>query len=275
MVGMIERIGFMQGRLSPLVGERIQAFPGEVWPTEFSIARNHRIKNIEWTIDSLTFHSNPLIQQTEHERIRRIARENLLKIPSVTCDYFMENPYWAPNGVDIERDINKILEGMNQVGASILVIPLVDNSSIRNNQSLDLGFFRNLEKTLEQLEIRIAFEVDLDEEETKNFLANFSPLSYGINYDIGNSAAYGFAPEKEISSYGERILNVHVKDRFRNGKTVPLGKGDADFQSVINQLTEVNYSGNFIMQTARAAEGDHVAELNRNIEYFMKYLDNV
>jgi hexulose-6-phosphate isomerase len=200
---------------------------------------------------------------------------NFLKIPSVTCDYFMENPHWAPNGVDIERDIYQILEGMNQIGASILVIPLVDNSSIRNNQNLDLQFFMNLEKTLDQLEIRVAFEVDLDEEETKDFVANFSPQSFGINYDIGNSAAYGFDPEKEISNYGERILNVHVKDRFRNGNTVPLGKGDADFQSVINQLTEVNYSGNFIMQTARAAEGDHVAELNRNIEYFVKYLNNV
>jgi hexulose-6-phosphate isomerase len=272
---MSQRIGFMQGRLSPLVGERIQAFPGEVWPEEFSIARKHKIKNIEWTIDSLTFHSNPLIQQEEHEQVRRTAHENLLNIPSVTCDYFMENPYWAPNGVDIERDIYQILEGMNQIGASILVIPLVDNSSIRNNQNLDLQFFMNLEKTLDQLEIRVAFEVDLDEEETKDFVANFSPQSYGINYDIGNSAAYGFDPEKEISNYGERILNVHVKDRFRNGNSVPLGKGDADFQRVINQLTEVNYSGNFIMQTARAAEGDHVAELNRNIEYFVKYLNNV
>lgn len=265
----------MQGRLSPLVGDRIQAFPGEVWPKEFSIARKHKIKNIEWTIDSLTFHSNPLIKREEHEQIRRVAQKNMLKIPSVTCDYFMENPYWAPNGVDIERDIYQVLEGMNKIGASILVIPLVDNSSIRNNQSLDLRFFTNLENTLDQLQIQVAFEVDLDEEETKNFIANFSPLSFGINYDIGNSAAYGFDNEKEIFNYGERILNVHVKDRIRNGNTVPLGKGDADFQSVICQLSKVNYSGNFIMQTARATEGDHVAELNRNIEYFVKYLDNV
>jgi len=271
---MIQRIGFMQGRLSPLVGERIQAFPGKVWAEEFSIARIYKIRNIEWTIDSLTFHSNPLIQQELHERIRGIAHENFLKIPSVTCDYFMENPHWEPNGVDIERDINQILEGMNQIGASILVIPLVDNSSIRNNPNLDLLFFKNMEKTLDVLGIRVAFEVDLDEEDTKNFVANFSPKSYGINYDIGNSAACGFDPEKEISKYGERIINVHVKDRIRNGSTVSLGKGNADFQKVVNQLTKVKYSGNFIMQTARATEGDHAAELNRNIEYFMKYLNN-
>jgi hexulose-6-phosphate isomerase len=274
MDDIMQRIGFMQGRLSPLVGERIQAFPGEVWAEEFSIARDYKIRNIEWTIDSLTFHSNPVIQEKEHERIRGLAHENFLKIPSVTCDYFMENPHWAPNGVDIERDINQILEGMNQIGASILVIPLVDNSSIRNNQRLDLNFFLNMEKVLDRLGIRVAFEVDLDEEDTENFVANFSPKSYGINYDIGNSAAYGFDPEKEISKYGERIINVHVKDRIRNGSTVPLGKGDADFLKVINQLTKVKYSGNFIMQTARAAEGDHAAELNRNIEYFMKYLAN-
>ncbi|CAN2230847.1 sugar phosphate isomerase/epimerase family protein [Candidatus Planktophila dulcis] len=274
MADMMQRIGFMQGRLSPLVGERIQAFPGEAWAEEFSIARKYKIRNIEWTIDSLTFHSNPLIQQEAHERISRLARENSLKIPSVTCDYFMENPHWEPNGVDIEKDINQILEGMSQIGASILVIPLVDNSSIRNNPSLDLKFFTNMEEALDRFGIRVAFEVDLDDEDTKNFVANFSPKSYGINYDIGNSAAYGFNPEKEISKYGERIINVHVKDRFKSGITVPLGKGDADFLKVINQLTKKKYSGNFIMQTARAAEGDHAVELNRNIEYFMKYLNN-
>jgi hexulose-6-phosphate isomerase len=271
---MIQRIGFMQGRLSPLVSGRIQAFPGEGWEKEFFIARNLNIRNIEWTIDSLAFHSNPLIQQDAHERIRQLANENLLKIPSVTCDYFMENPHWDSNGVDIERDIHQILKGMNQIGASILVIPLVDNSSIRKNPSIDLQFFVSMEKVLDRFGIRVAFEVDLDEEDTKNFIDNFSSKSYGINYDIGNSASYGFDPNKEIFKYGERIINVHVKDRFRHGSTVSLGKGDADFLKVINQLTRKKYSGNFIMQTARATEGDHAAELNRNIEYFMRYLNN-
>ncbi len=267
-------IGFMQGRLSPLVGDRIQAFPSSNWKSEFAQAQKLNIQIMEWTIDSADFTNNPLINLSGQETIRRLVNLFGIRIPSVTCDYYMENPHWESNGVDIEKDINQILEGMNQIGSSILVIPLVDNSSIRNNPSFDLQFFINMEKALDRLGIRVAFEVDLNEEDTKDFVSNFSSKSYGINYDIGNSAAYGFDPDKEISKYGERILNVHVKDRFRHGSTVSLGKGDADFLKVINQLTDKKYSGNFIMQTARATEGDHAAELNRNIEYFMKYLDN-
>ena len=33
------KIGFMQGRFSPLVNDRIQAFPVENWENEFKIAK--------------------------------------------------------------------------------------------------------------------------------------------------------------------------------------------------------------------------------------------
>ena len=42
----------------------------------------------------------------------------------------------------------------------------------------------------------------------KNFDANF-----GVNYDTGNSASLGYDPSEEISVYGHRIINVHIKDR--------------------------------------------------------------
>jgi hexulose-6-phosphate isomerase len=274
MIETSVRVGFMQGRLSPLVGEKIQAFPGELWADELQIARVNKIKKMEWTIDTRSFASNPLIQENAHASIRAQLQRNKIQVPSVTCDYFMENPHWQDNGVDIERGVFQILDGMSQIGASILVIPLVDNSSIRNNPGVDLHFFSRMEKELVQRRLRIAFELDLNEQESSDFIADFSSENFGINYDIGNSASYGFDPEKEISIYGHRILNVHVKDRIRNGGTVPLGRGDANFESVIDALYMTKYNGNFIMQTARAREGDHAAELNRNIEYFMKFLNN-
>ena len=45
----------------------------------------------------------------------------------------------------------------------------------------------------------------------KTFIDQLSPDNYGINYDIGNSAAMGFDPKEEIQVYGQRILNVHIK----------------------------------------------------------------
>ena len=70
-------------------------------------------------------------------------------------------------------------------------------------------------------------------------------------------AAAGFDPAEEIEAYGHRILSVHVKDRVLGGSTVPLGSGNADFEAVFAALGRVRYVGNYILQTARATDGDH------------------
>jgi hexulose-6-phosphate isomerase len=42
-----------------------------------------------------------------------------------------------------------------------------------------------------------------------------------------------------------------VKDRIKGNGTVPLGQGDADFETVFSKLKKINYSGPFILQVAR------------------------
>ena len=38
---------------------------------------------------------------------------------------------------------------------------------------------------------------------------------------------------------------------------MPLGEGASDFNSVFNLLKKRNYNGNYILQTARATDGQH------------------
>ena len=275
MSQVTKRIGFMQGRLSPLVNGRIQAFPGEHWYEEFRIANKLSLLNMEWTVDTPTYASNPLVKKWQHSRIREISMQHTVKIPSVTCDFYMENPHWDTPTSDTEEVIREILEGMKQIGASILVIPLVDNSSIRSRQNTDLTFFRQWEPFLRDNQLNIAFELDLDPEVALDFINEFPRDIFGINYDIGNSAAFCFDPIEEINLYGDRVKNVHVKDRVKNGTTVPLGQGDADIVTVIRKLVEAKYTGNYIMQTARSSTGDHVGELSQNIEYFNRCFEYV
>ena len=51
MPTLTSRIGFMQGRLSPQVGDRIQAFPRDHWREEFPIAERLGFPLMEWTLD--------------------------------------------------------------------------------------------------------------------------------------------------------------------------------------------------------------------------------
>ena len=259
-------IGFIQGRLSPITNNRIQQFPWDTWQNEFSIASKNDINLIEWTIDTFKFYLNPLINLNQWEEINTIASKNNILIPSVTCDYFMENPPWKSDINLIKKGIIAIFQGMKNISAKILVVPLVDNSSLLDSSNADTvkNLFINLIPEMIQNNIQIAFECDLNPEELLHFISEFDKNYFGINYDIGNSASLGFDPNKEFEAYGSRITNVHVKDRKINGPTIPLGEGDADFLRIFGLLHEVNYQGNLILQTARSNEG-------KDAEVLVKY----
>ena len=91
-------------------------------------------------------------------------------------------------------------------------------------------------------------------------ILSFKPLNVKVNYDMGNSASLGFDPGKEIELLGEFIVNVHIKDRVKNGGTVPLGMGDTDFKTVFSGLRKINYDGDLIFQSARQDLTDSVVK---------------
>ena len=270
-------IGFMQGRLSPMRNGRIQSFPWETWEEEFETASRIQIRKMEWTIDSENFASNPLLTTAGNEKIKSLMSLVNLEIPSVTCDYFMENPPWKTDPEDLFRGIESILTGMSEIGSKILVIPLVDNSSLIDSKtySQTLHFFSRVSDLLVASDLKIAFETDLGPERFADFMSEFAEDRYGVNYDIGNSASLGFNPTEEFAAIGPRVVNVHVKDRVVGGTTVPLGTGNADFPTVFRCLNEHGYVGNLIMQTARAQNGKHAEVLAIYREQIALWMDEV
>jgi L-ribulose-5-phosphate 3-epimerase len=270
-----EMIGFMQGRLSPLRNGRIQSFPWETWQDEFEAAANLNIRKLEWTIDSENFASNPILTLVGREKIRRLKTLFNIETPSVTCDYFMENPPWKSDSEHLFMCVESILMGMTEIGAKILVIPLVDNSSLidSNSYSRAFHFFSRVSDLLGASDLKIAFETDLGPECFSDFMSEFAEERYGVNYDIGNSASLGFNPTEEFAAFGPRIINVHVKDRALGGTTVPLGTGNADFQTVFRCLNDHGYMGNLIMQTARAHDGKHAEVLATYREQIVRWME--
>ena len=100
---------------------------------------------------------------------------------------------------------------------------------------------------------------------------------FGINYDIGNSAALNFNPIEEFNEYGKRVQNVHIKDRLQGGGTVPLTTGNANFEVVFNLLHKNRYRGNYILQTSRANDNNHAELIKKNkilIEHWINKAKN-
>jgi hexulose-6-phosphate isomerase len=274
-----ERIGFMQGRLSDLVDGKIQAFPWNEWREEFPRAKALGLGRMEWTIDQERLRENPLTAEGGRGAIARLSRGNEMQIPSLTGDCFMQAPFWKADGQAREAllaDLDLVLASCAALRVQFVVIPLVDNGKIEAPEQAEVLLRSLLDRTasLSRQGIKIVFESDLPPAELAQFIAKFPREMFGINYDIGNSAALGFDCSEEIAAYAPRILNVHVKDRLRGGTTVPLGTGAADLAEAIRLIEQSGYSGQYILQTARAADGDHAGSLARYRDMTERWIED-
>jgi hexulose-6-phosphate isomerase len=265
---MKHKIGFMQGRLCARVDGKIQAFPWTNWTVEFSAAAAIDLHLIEWTLDQERLYENPLMTVDGQRKIKELCQKYDLSIPSLTGDCFMQAPFWKSQGelrAKLQNDFLAICDACAATGIRIMVVPLVDYGRLENQDQEDvlIDFLLQQQGFLNQRGLQVIFESDFPPYELVRFIARLPAPLFGINYDIGNSAALGFNPVEEISAYGNRITNVHVKDRKLAGSTVPLGTGNADFESVFFELAKEKYTGNFILQTARADNDDHGAILDQ------------
>ena len=270
------RIGFMQGRLSPQVAGKIQAFPWEHWRGEFATAQAAGFDLMEWTLDAERLYENPFMTEGGRAEIAALRSRHGVEIHSLTGDFFMQAPFHKATGTGRARclqDLRAVCDACARLGVRFLVIPLVDAGRIDTPaQEADvLETFIGLGGELRRLKIAIAFESDYRPRDLARLVAKMGP-GFGVNYDIGNSASLGYDPEEEIAAFGGSIFNVHVKDRLLGGTTVPLGSGNADFPKAFAALRRAAYAGNFILQTARATDGDHRGALVRYREMTRRWI---
>ena len=248
-MGLTNEIGIMQGRLSPRIDGKIQAYPATTWQKEFEIAQEIGYAAIEWIVEK-PVESNALMTDFGKAEIKRvIASTGVRKAKSQNKDYLLE-----------------ILKNAKEVGAIGVEIPFVDNSSIKNDKEKQefIDAMQDAFKLAKDLDIKISLETDLSPIAFKELFEQIDLDFIQANYDIGNSASLGFDPEEELDAYGQRILNVHVKDRKLGGTTVPLGTGNADINLVIQKLQEFGYSGGLTMQAARGENDVETAKEQLN-----------
>ena len=256
----------MQGRLSPLIDGKIQAFPWPFWRDEFEIAARNGFQIMEWTLDQERLYENPIMTEAGRLDISALMTKSGVCIPTLTGDCFMQSPFYKMDGEDRDRllrDLSAIIAAAGSIGIKSVLMPLVDDGRLEN-QSQEENLKDGLKQITPQLKragMKISFESDFNPERLNRFIKQFDPDFFGITYDIGNSASLGFDHQVEIAAYGNRIINVHVKDRLLGGTTVPLGSGAAELPSVLKSLLGIGYTGPFILQTARADDADHVGVL--------------
>ena len=266
---MRNKVGVMQGRLLLKYQGRYQAHPKDYWQEEFKSAKEIGLNCIEFILDFNDSELNPLLAKNGPEEILHISETTGVDVSTICADYFMEAPLHSEDlnvSLQSQKVLIRLLNNAQKLGVTDIVLPCVDQSSLQGQLSVD-RFIKSLSPIVEiaeDNEINLSLETDLSPQLFVELLDRFNSNRISVNYDIGNSAALGYNPIEELDLYGDRITDIHIKDRELGGKSVLLGQGNANFDSFFNKLREFNYQGPFIMQAYRDEEG---------VEIFKKQLD--
>lgn len=257
---MHSKIGVMQGRLLPKYRKQYQAHPVGYWEDEFVIAASMGLDLIEFILDMDGIEENPLMSLSGIERISDVVSKTGVNVDSVCADCFMVEPLHSHNADIAERSLEylrRLIKNASILNVSNIVIPCVDQSSLRSADEI-VRFVKALESVLDLAEsknINLSLETDLNPTSFGSLLKHFKSARVTVNYDIGNSASLGYNPREELAVYGERISDIHIKDRKKGAGSVLLGTGDADFNIFFDALSHLNYQGPFIMQAYRDDQG--------------------
>jgi L-ribulose-5-phosphate 3-epimerase len=275
-MGLTNEIGIMQGRLSPRIDGKIQAYPARTWQKEFEIAQEIGYAAIEWIVEK-PVETNALMTDSGKAEIKKVIASTGVRIDYVCADIFMQQP--LVRMTEETKSQNKeylatILKNAKEVGAIGIEIPFVDNSSIKNEKEKQefTDAMKDAFNLAKDLELKISLETDLPPLEFQELLENIDLDHVQANYDIGNSASLGFDPKEELEAYGLKILNVHVKDRKLGSTTVPLGSGNANINYVFQKLKEIGYIGGLTMQASRGENDIETAK--EQLQYVRNLLNN-
>ena len=264
--------GVMQGRLLPSFKSQYQAHPVTNWKHEFELASNNKIQSIEFIVDSYLYHANPIITTNGIEEIKDVINKTGIKVKSICADIFMQ---WPLKEMDIKEIsiygeiLQRLVSNLSELGGTDIVLPFVDHSSLKKKEDMTFvsSFLDDFEETCIKSNINLSLETDLEPNQFASYLSTFKNNRVTVNYDSGNSASLGYLFEEEIRLYGERISNIHIKDRKRNGGPVLLGRGDAELVKVKNFINN-NYKGLVIFQAFR--DENPILTFQKQLDYFIK-----
>lgn len=251
------RLGVMEGRLLPKYLGRYQAHPVGYWADEFPVAAGFGLELIEFILDFNDAEDNPLLAPGGLDAIRAATAATGVGVSSICADYFMEAPLHGPAGEESLAVLERLLANGAALGITDVVIPCVDQSTLRVEGGAD-RFVAALSRAVPQAErlgVNLSLETDLGPDDFAALLARLPSRRVTVNYDIGNSASWGYDPRAEWAAYGARISDVHIKDRVLGGGSVELGTGNADIPLVLELMKQAGFDGPVIMQAFRDDEG--------------------
>lgn len=226
-------LGVMQGRFINKGGFFPQTFPWENWQEEFYIAKENDIECLEWMFNADRFYENPIWTEQGNEEIKAVILDSGVIVSSICMNYFMQHSLVKDK--DSLNVLKRLIENAKRLGINKLIIPLFEESEILDIDEL-YKVSGKISKMVSGTGISIGFESNLSVEIQKRICGMFPACQIGICYDVGNMVGCGFDNVKELSKIKDYLLEIHLKDKAQNGRSVMLGEGKVNFQQLFQFL---------------------------------------
>jgi sugar phosphate isomerase/epimerase len=188
--------------------------------------------------------------------------------------------YPTRRGYDVEEDLSRRVEGTkaamrlaHDLGARVVINQIgrvPSDTESRAWQTL-VEVLTDLGRSGEHLGALLAAETGSESGEDLARLIRAVPEgTVGVNFDPGNLIVNGFSATEAIVPLASHVLHVHCKDGVRylaigRGLEVPLGRGVADFPTLLGVLEERDYRGYFTLE--RTGGSDPVFEIGQGVKF--------
>ena len=271
----MNKIGIIQGRLSPRPYPKLQAFPSETWEKELYLAKELGFDYIEWIFELESEEKNPLVSKKGRSEILSAIDATGIPVKSVCADYFLSRPFYRRNGYTIEDNVRvlcTLIENTAEIGAEIILLPVLEEAEIRTKDEwrILISVLNECCHELDQYGVSLGLETELEAKKYQKLCQSISNHRIGAYYDTGNCAACGYDMEQDMRILSDDVICVHVKDRKYRGASTFLGNGDTNLLGGVHVLMDKAYAGNFTLQTY--FEDEYLDNARQNLLFMKKLL---
>lgn len=211
---------------------------------------------------------DPIWTAEERTRIRRRAAELDHEVPSL-CLGFLNGGGLTMDDPDIRADarhvILRAIDAAAALGAENILVPFFGTGEIETDEHFDrvIGGISRVADAAEAAGVTLAIENTLPAAENVELVDAIDSPAVAHYYDVGNAFALGYDPVEEIETLGERISQVHFKDRDGDGESYMLGEGAVDFAGCVDALESIDYDGWVVLETTSPGDPVEDAATNR------------
>ncbi len=142
--------------------------------------------------------------------------------------------------------VSETIKAASNLKAKVILIAFFGRGTLQSQEDKDraAAILKPLAPQAEKAGVILGIENTLSAEDNARILDKIQSPAAQVYYDVANSTFGGYDVPKEIRWLGNRICELHFKDRTL------LGQGEVNYSAIRDAVSEIGYRGWIILEGA-------------------------